>query len=74
MNRFGEIFNQIAKTLSCNVGEIFILTSKNMINTSIKEAWEEAINIANLNINKEDKNILKELGNLLRTNRCRRTS
>ena len=68
MNRFGEIFDQIAQTLSENVGGIFRITIKKMKNTTVKEAWEEAINSASLSIYKEDKSILKELGNLLRTN------
>ncbi len=69
-----EIFKQIAKNLQENIGEIFESANKNIENVNIKEAWIKAIDMASLNINQEDRNIIKELGNLLRTNRCRGTS
>ncbi len=69
-----EIFNQIAKSVQENIGEIFNLANKNIYSSTVKDAWIKAIDTASLNINEEDKNILKELGNLLRANRCRGTS
>ena len=69
-----EIFEQISKTIPDNVGKIFKVASSKLKNTTVKEAWKEAVDTVNLCISKEDKNILKELGNLLRSNRCRRTS
>lgn len=69
-----EIFEQIAKTVYEDISNIFKDAIINMKNMSVKEAWELSINNNNLCLNNEDKNILKELGNLLRANRCRRTS
>ena len=69
-----DIFKQIAKTMPENLASIFENTSQNMKMVSVKDAWNNAIDEAMLSINKEDKNVLKELGKLLRTNRCRWTS
>ena len=69
-----EIFEQISKTSAANIATIFETANKKMKTSSVKEAWETSIDTTVLSINKEDKNILKELGNLLRTNRCRGTS
>lgn len=69
-----EIFEQISKTMTENVGKIFDIANTRLKNSTVKDAWKEAVDKVSLNINKEDKAILKELGNLLRTNRCRRTS
>lgn len=69
-----EIFKQISKTVPENVGNIFDIANSKIESYTVKDAWKKAIDVANLSLNKEDKNILKELGNLLRPNRCRRTS
>lgn len=69
-----EIFEQISKTMTENVGKIFDIANTRLKNSTVKDAWKEAVDKVSLNINTEDKAILKELGNLLRTNRCRRTS
>lgn len=69
-----EIFEQIAKTMPQNIGKIFEVANTNLKNTTVKDAWKESIDNVSLNINKEDKAILKELGNLLRSNRCGWTS
>ena len=63
-----EIFEQISNSFSNDISEIFILTIKNLKNKSVKEAWEYSIDNCKLNINKEDKRIIKELGNILRSN------
>ena len=63
-----EIFNQIAKTVPKSIGGIFSTARNKMKTISVKEAWEYSVDNTLLSINKEDKNILKELGNLLRTN------
>ena len=63
-----EIFEQISKTVPKSIGEIFKTAQNTMKTTSVKEAWENSVNNTMLSINKEDKSILKELGNLLRTN------
>ena len=69
-----EIFNQIAKAMPQNISSFFQNSSRQMKTLSVKEAWDSSIDNANLNINKEDINVIKELGKMLRKNRCRRTS
>ncbi|MBR3163255.1 MAG: stage III sporulation protein AB [Clostridia bacterium] len=68
-----EIFEQISNTLSSNIAEIFKNANNQMKTVSVKEAWKSSVDISKLNINKEDKKVLKELGNLLRANRYRWT-
>lgn len=63
-----EIFEQIGETIPTNIGELFVVACNNMQNNTVKQAWSNSINVVNLNINKEDKNVLNELGNLLRAN------
>ena len=65
-----EIFDQITKTLPENIGMIFNVANTKMKTMSVKEAWYSSIDNVNLNINQEDKSIIKELGNMLRSNRC----
>lgn len=60
-----EVFNQIASTTSQNIGEIFSKASFNMKDMVAQEAWEKALEETNLNLNQEDLNILKKMGNLL---------
>ena len=69
-----EIFEQISKAMPNNIGKIFEVANTKLKNYTVKVAWKEAVDNVSLNINKEDKAILKELGNLLRPNRCGRTS
>ena len=63
-----EIFKQISGTIPNNVGKIFEVADLKLKNSTVKDAWKESIDAINLSINKEDKNVIKELGNLLRTN------
>lgn len=69
-----EIFEQISKAMPNNIGKIFEVANTKLKNSTVKVAWKEAVDNVSLNINKEDKAILKELGNLLRPNRCGWTS
>ena len=59
------IFEQISKNSTANIATIFKTANKKIKTLSVKEAWEESIDTVNLSINQEDKNILKELGNML---------
>lgn len=61
-----DIFNQISTSTKNNIGNIFELASQKMNNMSVKDAWEYGIENATLNLNEEDKSVLKELGKLLR--------
>lgn len=60
-----EIFDQISQNMNTNIGGIFKSASYNMNFKSAGEAWNSAIETDVLNINSEDKNILKTLGKLL---------
>ena len=68
----GDIFNELIKITEDkkNVSRIFKETIKNMQIQNITEAWKKAIESSksNLSLTNEDINILKDFGNLLRTN------
>lgn len=70
----GEIFKDLSKNTTINISKILKDTNRLSESVSISEAWTTSIDKNNLNINEEDKNIIKGLGRLLRKNRCRRTS
>ena len=69
-----EIFNEISKSFNSKTGKVFEIASCNMKLVAAGEAWNMAIDCDILDINEEDKIILKELSKLLRSNRCRRTN
>lgn len=60
-----EIFDQIAKQMQTTVGRTFKLASSNMEVLTAGDAWDVAVDTNVLNINDEDKNILKNLSKLL---------
>lgn len=60
-----EIFDQISESSNSNIGGVFRKASYNMNFKSAGEAWNTAVETDILNINAEDKNILKDLGKLL---------
>lgn len=60
-----EIFRQISGAIKPNIGSIFKIASYNMNFFSAGDAWNKAIDTDILNINLEDKNILKNLSKLL---------
>lgn len=60
-----EIFEQISKQIQTNTGKIFKLASCNMEVLTAGEAWNIAVDTNILNINEEDKSILKNLSKLL---------
>ena len=60
-----EIFEQISKSITPSIGGIFKLASYNMNFYPAGEAWTKAMDTDILNINLEDKNILKDLSKLL---------
>lgn len=60
-----EIFNQISISLNSKIGKIFQIASNNMKDVTAGEAWNMALDIDILNINEEDKNVLKSLSKLL---------
>lgn len=60
-----EVFEQIASSINPNIGSIFKIASHNMKFCAAGEAWNKAIDTDLLNINIEDKKILKDLSKLL---------
>lgn len=60
-----EIFNEISESFNSVIGKIFKIASLNMQNINAGTAWNMAIDLGTLNINSEDKSILKNLGKLL---------
>lgn len=60
-----EIFEEISKQITGEIGQIFRNSAKKMQVKSAGDAWNESIDLANTNMNIEDKAILKTLGKLL---------
>ena len=72
-----EIFEELSK-LEANkqISELFNVLSKKLGYISMEEAWNEVINEkkANLSLKKQDIQLIKTLGNVLRKNRYRRAN
>lgn len=60
-----DIFKEISQNTEKNISNLFYTSSIKMKNTEAGKAWQESIEEINLEINKEDKNILKGLSKLL---------
>ena len=60
-----KIFKEISEKLDNNIGEIFKNAYNNMEKDTAGLAWIRAIDSSNTNLNKEDKEVLKNLSNLL---------
>ena len=60
-----EIFKKLSEIHKNNIGKICENTYKNMEVYTAGEAWKIAVENSSLNLNKEDKEIVKNLGNLL---------
>ena len=69
----GEVFLEISKTMGNN-GEIFNYARNKMKTKSASLAWEEAVEESKNNLIEEDKQTLKMLSKLLRTNWYRRSN
>ena len=61
-----EIFNQISQEKSSKIEEIFENMTYKLAFENIKYSWMDAIQEADISITQEDKDILKELGKVLR--------
>lgn len=60
-----EIFMEISNSMNTKTGKIFELARRNLKVASAGEAWNMAIDCGILDINEEDKSILKDLSKLL---------
>lgn len=67
----GEIFEEISNAIEGNIGEIFLDAKDNMKTEMAGVAWEDAVNSSGTSLTNEDKQTLKMLSKLLRTNRYR---
>ena len=69
-----KIFMNISEQFKSNIGNLFKNSYENMEEYTASNAWERAVENTYINLNKEDKQVIKNLGNLLRTSRCARTT
>ena len=60
-----EIFNEISAGTNSNISNIFKNTVSNMYHHSAGDAWTNALDNTNTNLNKEDISVLKNLNKLL---------
>ena len=60
-----EIFEEISQNLDSNISRVFKKASEKMAICPAGEAWNLALKIEDLNIDDEDKNVLKNLSKLL---------
>ena len=60
-----EIFEEISKTSSRNISELFKTAKIKMNDLTANEAWEEAVGESQNNLKKENKDVLKTLSKLL---------
>ena len=60
-----EIFEEISKTSSRNISELFKTAKIKMSDLTANEAWKEAVEESQNNLKKEDKDVLKTLSKLL---------
>ena len=60
-----EIFQEIARNTSPNVGQVFGLATEKMQDLPANLAWEKAVEEMQNNLTKEDKRVLKILSKLL---------
>ncbi|MBR0351281.1 MAG: stage III sporulation protein AB [Clostridia bacterium] len=60
-----EIFDEIGKNSSKNVGKIFTSAKEKMKNKTAGEAWKESIESTNSNLNDDDKKTLQMLSKML---------
>lgn len=59
------IFEEISQNTSQNIASIFITAKDRMKDETANIAWEKALEETNTNLNKEDKQVLKNLSKLL---------
>lgn len=60
-----EIFREISENVDSNIGTVFSQAVGNMNILSAGEAWNLALKVDTLNIDDEDRNVLKNLSKLL---------
>ena len=60
-----EIFKEISESMNSRTGKVFEIASCNMKLLAAGEAWNAAIDTDILDINEEDKKVLKDLSRLL---------
>lgn len=69
-----DIFMEIAKSDVNNITEIFRNASNDMKENSLQEAWENAVKNSKTNLNREDIEILLDVGKILGSTDIERTN
>ena len=69
-----EIFNEISQDTCKTISALFGKAKEKMKQETASEAWEQAIDELEGNMNQEDKQTVKTLSKLLRNYRCRRSN
>ena len=69
-----DIFMEIAKSDVNNITEIFRNASNDMKENSLQEAWENAVKNSKTNLNREDIEILLDVGKILGSTDRERTN
>ena len=60
-----EIFSEISESINSNIGNVFKNAAKKMEICTAGEAWDMALKLDDLNIDEEDRTVLKNLSKLL---------
>jgi len=60
-----EIFKQISKEKANKIEEIFENMTYKLVYEDVKNSWRDSIQEADISLNQEDKDILKDLGKIL---------
>lgn len=68
------IFEEISKNTNQNVSRLFMNAKEKMMNSEASISWEQAVDETICSLNEEDKQKLKTLSKLLRSNRYRWTA
>lgn len=61
-----DIFDDVSKSTISSISNILKNTTEKMKTKAVENAWNEAIEEGNLNMNEEDKNIIKGFSKMLR--------
>ena len=60
-----EIFSEISINLHSNISKIFKMANENMVTQNAGQAWEQAVENSQNNLNKEDKNVIQMMAKML---------
>lgn len=61
-----DIFDDVSKNTISSISNVLKNTTEKMKTMTVENAWNEAVEESNLNINEEDKNMIKGFSKMLR--------